>query len=114
MRLLLSCLMVGGLLLVGYGAVLPPVFAAPAGTEPRAANRELPVIPNTAGPNLTPGAAPSFSTVSPWPSRPPAYQMAPPSVAEGRIGVAPNLGPVTGYGPGGMSRIPGAPPNRPY
>ncbi len=114
MRLLLSCLMVGGLPLVGYRAVLPPVFAAPAGAEPRAAARERPVIPDTAGPNLTPGAASSFSTLSPLPSRPPVYQMAPPSVAEGRMGVAPNPGPVTGYGPGGMSRIPGAPPNRPY
>jgi hypothetical protein len=26
----------------------------------------------------------------------------------------PNLGPVTGYGPGGMAQPPGAPPNPPY
>ena len=26
----------------------------------------------------------------------------------------PNVGPVTGYGPGGMAQPPGAPPNPPY
>ena len=110
---MLKCLMVGGLVLVGYSAVLPPVLAAP-GAAPGAAARENPVIAGTAGPNLAPGAASSFSPVSPLPSRPPAYQMAPPSVAEGRIGVAPNPGPVTGYGAGGTGRIPGSPSNRPY
>jgi hypothetical protein len=40
--------------------------------------------------------------------------MAPPSFSEGQIGAAPNLGPVTGYGPGGMSHSPGTPANPPY
>ena len=56
----------------------------------------------------------SMSTVSPLPSRAPLSQVAPPAVSEGRIGAAGNTGPVTGYGPGGMSRAPGSPPNVPY
>ena len=60
------------------------------------------------------GATSSMSTVSPLPSRAPLSQMASPAVSEGRIGAAANAGPVTGYGPGGMSRAPGTPPNVPY
>ena len=89
------------------------------GAAPPAAARGLPVVTGTAAPSLTPGAATpgaasTFSTVSPLPSRPPSFQMAPPSVSEGQIGAAPNPGGVTGYGPGGMSHIPGSPPNPPY
>jgi hypothetical protein len=84
------------------------------GATPPAAARGRPVVSDTAAPNLTPGGASSFAAVSPLPSRPPLYQMAPQSVPEGQIGAAPNLGPVTGYGTGGMGRIPGSPPNRPY
>jgi hypothetical protein len=40
--------------------------------------------------------------------------MAPPSVAEGRIGAASNPGPVTGFGPGGTTHAPGTPTNAPY
>jgi hypothetical protein len=64
--------------------------------------------------NPTAGATSSSPSVSPLPSRPPTFQMAPPSVPEGQIGAAPNQGPVTGYGPGGMSRIPGSLQRRPY
>ncbi len=63
------------------------------------------------GTNPTTGAA---STVSPLPGRPPAFQMASPSVSEGQIGAKSNVGPVTGYGSGGLEHIPGSPPNRPY
>ena len=62
----------------------------------------------------TQGAASSMSTVSPLPSRAPLTQMAPPSVAEGRIGAAANPGPVTGFGPGGTTHAPGTPTNAPY
>jgi hypothetical protein len=66
------------------------------------------------GAGSTQGTTSSMSTVSPLPSRAPFSQMAPPAVSEGRIGAAANTGPVTGYGPGGMSRAPGTPPNVPY
>jgi hypothetical protein len=93
-------LMVGALLLAGYSAA--PAVA-----------RDRPVLGETATPNLTPGTAPGAS-VSPLPPRPPVSQVAPPGVSEGRVGAGRNAGPVTGYGPGGMGRIPGSSPNRPY
>jgi len=66
------------------------------------------------GAATTQGTTSSMSIVSPLPSRAPLSQMAPPAMAEGRIGAAVNTGPVTGYGSGGMSRAPGSPPNVPY
>jgi hypothetical protein len=60
------------------------------------------------------GESSSLSPISPLPLRAPLYSMARPSVPEGQIGAAPNPGPVTGYGPGGMSHSPGRPGNPPY
>jgi hypothetical protein len=60
------------------------------------------------------GMTSSMSTVSPLPSRAPLSQVAPPAVSEGRIGAAANVGPVTGYGPGGIIHAPGTPTNAPY
>jgi hypothetical protein len=65
-------------------------------------------------PSTTYGESSALSPVSPLPSRAPLYSMAHPSFSEGQIGAAPNLGPVTGYGPGGLSHIPGTPANPPY
>jgi hypothetical protein len=96
MRQLLGCLMGGALLLVGYGVAPSPVAAAPVGTEPNA-GRGIELHHR-----LTAAGACA------------AYHMAPPSVPEGQIGAALNGGPVTGYGPGGMGRLPGSPANRPY
>jgi len=93
---------------------LAVALAMAAGAAPPAAARERPVVSDTVALNLTPGAASSLSTVSPLPSRPQTYQTAPPSVLEGQIGAASNPGPVTGYGPGGMGRIPGTAPNPIY
>src|SRR5712672_2325392 len=109
MRQLLSCVMVGALLLVGYAP-------ASVGVEPRTTTRERPLIPDMVAPNqnVPPGAASPFSTLSPLPSRPPLFQMAPPSVPEGQIGAALNRGPVTGYGPGGLGHVPDSPLNLPY
>ena len=94
-------------------AVCMLLFAGGA-TAQHAADRGRPVITGTAAPNPAPGEASSSSTVSPLPSRPAIQQMAPPSASEGQIGAAPNTGQVTGYGPGGMARMPGSPPNPPY
>jgi len=60
------------------------------------------------------GESSALSPVSPLPSRAPLYALARPSLSEGQIGAAPNLGPVTGYGAGGMSHVPGTPANPPY
>ncbi len=61
-----------------------------------------------------PNPAATLSPVSPLPSRAPLYQLPAPVLREGPIGAVPNPGPVTGYGPGGMARPPGAPANPPY
>ena len=37
-----------------------------------------------------------------------------PTASPGQFAPAPNPGPVTGYGPGGMAPVPGAPANPPY
>lgn len=76
--------------------------------------RECSVITDTPVPNPTPEAASRISTVSPLPSRPPIQQMTQPLVSEGQIGAAPNPRRVTGYGPSGIGRIPGSPPDPPY
>jgi hypothetical protein len=96
------------LLLVSCGAADPdkPPIALPASQSPAGTGA---IFPET-----EPGAAASRATVSPLPPRPPLYPLPAPVVPEGPIGAAPNPGPVTGYGPGGMGRIPGAPANPPY
>jgi hypothetical protein len=106
MRQFLSGVLVAAMLLVGYGET-------PARAEPPSGASTGSVVPGSTVPNLTP-TAPSLATVSPLSSRPPLFQMAPPSVAEGQIGAAHNVGPVTGYGPGGMGHIPSSPANAPY
>jgi hypothetical protein len=60
------------------------------------------------------GTQPDLPTVSPLAPRPPLYQLGAPSLPPGTGGAAPNFGPVTGYGPGGMAQPPGAPANPPY
>jgi hypothetical protein len=95
-------------------AVAALLFGAAQPVAAQATARGGSVGTNMAATNPTLGATSNASTVSPLPSRPPTFQMAPQSVPEGQIGAAPNQGPVTGYGAGGMGRIPGSPPNRPY
>jgi hypothetical protein len=60
------------------------------------------------------GTQPELPTVSPLAPRPPLYQLGTPALPPAAGGAAPNLGPVTGYGPGGMALPPGAPANPPY
>ncbi len=91
----------------------------PGGSPPAPvpARQTLPAEPRSELPpavSIPPGLAAATSPVSPLPPRPPAYPLAAPSVPLGQIGAAPNPGPVTGYGLGGMARIPGAPANPPY
>jgi hypothetical protein len=90
-----------------------PVIAAPADTRDRG-------VPPEESPDRvfrpigSAGTQPDLPTVSPLAPRPPLYQLPAPTLQEGPIGALPNLGPVTGYGPGGMARPPGAPANPPY
>ncbi|HXP72978.1 MAG TPA: hypothetical protein VN823_02445 [Stellaceae bacterium] len=67
-------------------AVPPPLPGVPPVLPGIYSQRPPPGLPNYSGATATPG------------------QFAP----------APNPGPVTGYGPGGMAPVPGAPPNPPY
>jgi hypothetical protein len=69
---------------------------------------------NEAAPSGWHGDSSALSPVSPLPSRAPLYALARPSPSEGQIGAVPNPGPVTGYGPAGMSHVPGTPANPPY
>jgi hypothetical protein len=95
-------------------AVAALLFGATQPAAAQATARGGSVGTNLTATNPTQGATSNAMTVSPLPSRPPTFQMVPPSVPEGQIGAAPNQGPVTGYGAGGMGRVPGSPPNRPY
>jgi hypothetical protein len=60
------------------------------------------------------GTQPDLPTVSPLAPRPPLYELGTPALPPAAGGAAPNLGPVTGYGPGGMAIAPGSPANPPY
>ena len=91
---------------------LPPLFpstTAPSdGASPSAAVRDGVVYPD-----IPASEASRLSPVSPLPPRPPLYPMTPPSVSF-PVGAEPNVGPITGYGPGGMGHLFGSPPNPPY
>ncbi len=106
------------LLAAGCAGDLPPLTSAPPvvrQAEPRKPV-EPPVlggVPALAPPRLgvPPSLSPFTSRQTPEPSAPPPSYAAP---APGQFGGPPNNGPVTGYGPGGMQPLPGAPPNPPY
>jgi hypothetical protein len=91
-----------------------PAAESPAPSEP--ADRVVP--PEKSQDRVRPigsaGTQPNLPTVSPLAPRPSLYQLDAPSLPPGTGGAAPNLGPVTGYGPGGLARPPGAPANPPY
>ena len=73
-----------------------------SGGQPMAVPPSLPDIPPV---------MPSIYSQHPPPGLPhyPA-----PTASPGQFAPAPNPGPITGYGPGGMAPMPGAPPNPPY
>jgi hypothetical protein len=94
-------------------AALPPLFPAPAATSSGVDSAAPAVRDGIVFPDIPSEAASRLSTVSPLPPRPPLYLLTPPSVSA-PVGAATNLGPITGYGPGGMGHVPGSPPNPPY
>lgn len=78
------------------------------GTETYSGGQPMAVPPSLPG---IPPVMPGIYSQQPPPGLPhaPAATSSP-----GQFAPAPNPGPVTGYGPGGMAPIPGAPQNPPY
>jgi len=91
---------------------LPPLFPASSAVPTETDSASSAVRDGIVFPDI-PSDASRLSPVSPLPPRPPLYPLTPPSVYA-PVGAAPNLGPITGYGPGGMGHVPGSPPNPPY
>ncbi len=78
------------------------------GTETYSGGQPMAVPPNLPGvPPVTPG----IYSQQPPPGLP---HVSAPAPSPGQFAPPPNQGPVTGYGPGGMAPIPGAPQNPPY
>jgi hypothetical protein len=94
-------------------AALPPIVRAPAVAPAEPASTPSEYRQGIVVPDIPSGVSSHVSTVSPLPPRAPLYPMTAPSVSA-PVGAAPNLGPVTGYGPGGLGTIPGSPANPPY
>lgn len=121
MRDSLACLAAITLLVSGCAAPertppvpLAPLFPAPAGAPSEADSPSAAAIRDgVVFPDVPPDEASPLSPVSPLPPRPPLYPMTPPSVSY-PVGAEPNVGPITGYGPGGMGHLFGSPPNVPY
>lgn len=81
---------------------LPSAATTPSGGQPMAVPFSVPDVPS-----VPPGIY-SRSPPPGLPSRPGA------TAAPGQFAPAPNVGPVTGYGPGGLAQPPGAPANPPF
>jgi hypothetical protein len=110
----------GALLLAACGArerppppyfVIPPAPAVSSNAAPEAPpgipRRPLTPPPNPAVQIFLPGHPEDVGRGPPPVPRPAA-------ATEPFYAPPPNLGPVTGYGPGGMAAPPGSPPNPPY
>lgn len=107
-------------LLLGCGAPErppPPYFVIPPGPPPQA------VAPSSSGMPLTLPGPPlhnpevQYFPPPPEPSeygRGPAPVPRPAANSQPFYSPPPNLGPVTGYGAGGLQQVPGSPPNPPY
>jgi hypothetical protein len=95
-----NLMMAGAILLaiatpLAAGAAILPVADVETG-EPMALPTPVPDVPS-----VRPSASVRGLASAPAPASP-------------HYAPAPNVGPVTGYGPGGMGAVPGAPANPPY
>jgi len=92
-------------LLAGSGIALTAIDTLAqntlSGGQPIARPTPVPDVPSV-GPDI-------YST-----SPPPGVQRTAPSSPPVRYAPPANVGPTTGYGPGGMAPVPGAPANPPY
>ncbi|HUN47609.1 MAG TPA: hypothetical protein VMU85_13855 [Stellaceae bacterium] len=89
------------LLLLAGGVAAAGAQTAPSTGQPGTRPTPVPDVPSV-GPDI-------YST-----SPPPGVQRTAPSTPPAHYAPPPNAGPVTGYGPGGMTAAPGAPANPPY
>lgn len=78
------------------------------GRETESGGQPMAVPPTLPG---VPPVLPGIYSQRPPPGLPSSPGAAP---SPGQFAPAPNPGPVTGYGPGGMAPVPGAPTNPPY
>jgi hypothetical protein len=96
----------------------PPFFEIPPGPAATERSSVPPAGAASPGEPLTPSPNPSLQSF--LPSHPaevgrgPTPVPRPDAATQPFYAAPPNLGPVTGYGPGGMTQPPGAPPNPPY
>ena len=93
----------------------PPDFVIPPG--PPAQSKALPApetLPPSAFPNSNPEVQQFLSSHPEYVGRGPAPVPRPSASTAPFYAAPPNVGPITGYGPGGMAAPPGAPPNPPY
>jgi hypothetical protein len=96
----------------------PPFFEIPPGPVATTGGNVPPAGAAAPGPPLFPSSNPSVQYF--LPSHPGDVGRGaspvprPDAATQPFYAAPPNLGPVTGYGPGGMAPIPGAPPNPPY
>ncbi len=93
----------------------PPDFVIPPGPTPAPSSTAAPVAPQARLAPLAPSPEVQYFLPGPSPGeigRGPAP--VPPRPSYAAPSYVPNLGPVTGYGPGGMATPLGAPPNLTY
>ena len=77
-------------------------------------NGALPGFNSSDHPIAAPPRLPEVPPLLPGSPSPGLPHYSAPTVAPGQFAPAHNPGPVTGYGPGGLAPLPGAPANPPY
>jgi hypothetical protein len=113
-----SAMVAAALLLAGCASERPPppYFVIPTGSAaPGApATPAIEVAPRPVSPSANPEVQRFLPAHPEDVARGPAEVPRPGGATTPFYAAPPNLGPVTGYGPGGMAQPPGAPPNPPY
>jgi hypothetical protein len=96
--------------MIGFLAAADAAVHSQTVTDPSekssAATSSQPITP--------PPTLPDVPPLLPGRSAPGLLHYSAPTTSPGQFAPAPNPGPVTGYGPGGMAPVPGAPANPPY
>jgi hypothetical protein len=104
--------------LLAASTIANPLAHAQTVTDP--SGKTLPAIAapqevdSDSQPITAPPALPDIPPLLPGMPSPGLPHYNAPVAGPGQFAPAPNRGPVTGYGPGGMAPLPGAPANPPY